>query len=166
MENYTIYKGHNHLLINKEDDRSRREDYRWTLPPKGWCKANFDRAVKGNPGQAGIGGIIRNDHGKGIAAITVPLGMQTNHFSEVFAAHQTNKLAKEIGVRNLWLEGDSKNIINYLNEKNLPTWTIANIINESILYLKTFDRVYVADEYREANQVADRLANWLSRRTR
>lgn len=65
-----------------------------------------------------------------------------------------------LGVKNLWLEGDSKNIIDYLNEKNEPTWTIVNIIEECIQFLKSFDNIYVAHKYREANQVADRLANW------
>ena len=70
-------------------------------------------------------------------------------------AHQTLKLAQDMEVKNLWLEGDSKNIINYLNEKNEPTWMIVNIIKECIQILNTFDNIYLDLEYREANQVVD-----------
>ncbi len=76
-------------------------------------------------------------------------------------AHRTIKLAKEMGVKYLWLERYSKNIIDFLNEKNKPTWTIANIIEECIQHLKSFEKTYVVHEYQEANQVADRLANWV-----
>lgn len=79
---------------------------------------------------------------------------------EVSAAHQSLKLARDTGVINLWLEGDSKNIIDCLNEKNEPMWMIVNIIKECIQIPKSFDNIYVAHEYRKANQVADRLANW------
>lgn len=35
-----------------------------------------------------------------------------------------------------------------------------NIIEECIQHLKTFEKTYVAHEYREANQVTDKLADW------
>lgn len=59
------------------------------------------------------------------------------------------------------MEGDSKNIIDFLNEKNKPTWMTVNIIDECIQHLKTFEKTYVAHEYQEANQVADMLAIWV-----
>ena len=37
---------------------------------------------------------------------------------------------------------------------------IMNIIKDYIQHLKNFDNTYVAHKYREANQVADNLANW------
>ena len=79
---------------------------------------------------------------------------------EAIAAHQTIKLAKDTGARYLWLEGDSKNIIDCLNGKNKPTWTMENIINECIQNLQTFEKMYMAHEYCETNNVVDRLANW------
>ena len=37
---------------------------------------------------------------------------------------------------------------------------MVNIIGQSIKYLQTFKKIHVAHEYREANKVAHRLANW------
>ena len=42
----------------KKDRKLRRQDARWTFPPKDWHKANFDGSSKGNLGLAGCGGII------------------------------------------------------------------------------------------------------------
>ena len=54
-------------------------------------------------------------------------------------------------IKNIWLEGDLKDIIDFLNEKNKPTWIIENIVRECIQFLKSFNNVYVAHEYREEN---------------
>jgi ribonuclease HI len=82
-----------------------------------------------------------------------------NHYAEASAALHTLRLARDTGVKHLWLEGDSKNIIDCLIKKTKPAWTIDNLIGECIHILRSFDHVYVAHEFREANQVADRLAN-------
>lgn len=161
LENYSSSKGLNPLLSTKAMDTNKRKECRWTLPLEGWHKDNFEGVANGNPGKVGVGGIIRNAHGKGIATVSAPLGMQTNNYAETIMAHQTIKLAWDTGVKNIWLEGDSKSIIDYLNEKNEPMWMIMNIIQNCIQHLKTFDNTYVAHEYREANQVADRLAKWV-----
>ena len=54
----------------------------------------FDGAAKGNPGKAGVSGIIRNMHGKGIYTFVTPFGVQTNHYVKAIMVHQTIKLAK------------------------------------------------------------------------
>ncbi|KAF5188861.1 hypothetical protein FRX31_021554 [Thalictrum thalictroides] len=36
----------------------------WSLPPRGWVKANTDGAAKGNPAIAGWGVVLRNTEGK------------------------------------------------------------------------------------------------------
>ena len=46
------------------------------------------------------------------------LGFQTNHFTEASATCHVVKLAFEVGIKNLWLEGDSNNIIKCINGKS------------------------------------------------
>ena len=98
----------------------KRQEAKWLFPPEGWHKANFDRASKGNPGPSGGGGVIRNDNGNCIAAFSLPLGFQTNHYAEANVACNAVKLAFEVGVTNLWLEGDSKNIFECIIGKSPP----------------------------------------------
>ena len=64
-----------------------------------------------------------------------------------------------MGVNFLWLEGDSKNIIDCLNGRNKMTWMMTNIIGECIQDLQTFEKTYVVHKYHEANMVVDRLEN-------
>ena len=111
--------------------------------------------AKGIPRPVGCGGIIRNFHGVGEADFSYPLRNQTNHFAEARAALHIVKLALTIGFNNLWLEGDSLNIINCLNGSILPSWTIDNVVEEIHANLGKFKRVYINHVYREANSIAD-----------
>ena len=141
------------------EGKTKRQETCWNLPPEGWFKANFDGASKGNLEISGYGGIIRNSYGEGIAAFSLPLGIQTNHLAEARAAYEAVKLDFDLGFRRIWLEGDSKNIIDCLKCINQPSWTISNIIEGTRAILDKFEGVYVCHVFREANSVADWFAN-------
>ena len=74
-------------------------------------------------------------------------------------AHYMIKLAKDTSGRNLWLEGDSRNIINILNNKHDPAWNISNILSESKEGLNFFHNVFISHNYCEKNILADWMAN-------
>jgi ribonuclease HI len=160
VENFSVIKGGNPFdggnKGNKDKDkRSKRQEAKWIRPPEGWHKANFDGVAKGILGQAGCGGIIRNRFGVGVAAIFFPLGHQTNHFAKASAALHVIRVAENIGVRNLWLEGDSNNIIHCIRGETDPSWTISNIIEEIKAKIRLFDKVHISHVFQEANAVAD-----------
>ena len=139
-------------------------DARWSFPSKYYHKANLNGSAKGNPGPTGCKGITRNSHGIGIAALSYPIQNQTNHFAEASVAYHIVKLALKVGINNLWLEGDSLNIINCLKGVVLPLWTIQNIIEETCANLGKFKRVHIGHVYREENPTADWFANKAVRR--
>lgn len=117
-----------------QDDRpidNRRLEIRLPFSQEGLCKADFDGEAMGNLGLAGCGGVIRNNFGHCMAVVTLPLGIKTNPLTEVMASLQVTKLAKDIGVTRLWLQGDSMNIIKCLIGLSIPSWTIDNIIKET-----------------------------------
>ncbi|KAL0444097.1 UNVERIFIED_CONTAM: putative ribonuclease H protein [Sesamum latifolium] len=58
---------------------------RWQSPKVGWFKLNCDGAAKGNPGQAGAGGVVRDSQGRLIFALYEYLGVKTNVFAELMA---------------------------------------------------------------------------------
>ena len=130
-----------------------------SFPLKDWHIANFNGSAKGNPWLAGCRGIIRNSHKVGIAALSYPIRNQTNHFAEASAAYHIVKLAVKVGINNLWLEGDSLNIINCLKGVVPPSWTIQNIIEETCANLGKFKKVYIGHVYKEASPVANWFAN-------
>lgn len=151
-ENYAITKGGNikeggNNKAKKKDRDKRRKEERWSFPLENWHKANFDGVAKGNPRLAGCGGIIRNSLGGGIVALSLPLGHQTNHFAEAIAARKIVKLALASGVESLWLEGDSLNIINCINDLTPPSWTIENIIEDLRADSGKFKKNFISHTY-------------------
>ena len=132
-----------------------RSIVKWCVPPNGWIKGNFDGATKGNPGRAGCGGVLRNHVGNVIDAIAVPIGHSNSHIAEATAALYTMKLAADSGYSKLWLEGDSLNIINTLNNKNSISWSIEATVMEIKSLIQNFEKVVISHTYREANGVAN-----------
>ena len=69
------------------------------------------------------------------------------------------KLALDVGVKKLWLEGESNNIIRCIKGDLHLAWTITNIIEEICTKLGKFECIHVSHEYREANSVANWFTN-------
>ena len=64
-----------------------------------------------------------------------------------------------MGVKNLWLEGDSYSIIKCIKGVFQLAWTIANIVEEIYITLGKFESVHVSHEYKESNSVANWFTN-------
>ena len=99
--------------------------------------------------------MIRNSNGDFIGGMAIPLGNQTNHVVEASAALYGLIYAKYLNLKNIWIEGDSLNIINCLNKINPPLWTISNIISKAIYIINSFNNCIISHNYREANGLAD-----------
>ncbi|KAL0456102.1 UNVERIFIED_CONTAM: hypothetical protein Slati_0949400 [Sesamum latifolium] len=69
------------------------------LPSCGdWFKLNCDSALKGNLGDACMGGMLRNNQGKLIFALYDFLGIQSNTYAELFALVRGLELAMEFAI--------------------------------------------------------------------
>ena len=134
---------------------------RWKAPPIGWIKGNFDGAAKGNMGRAGCGRVLRDHTGNIIDVIAIPIGNSNSHIAEATAALYTMRLVVETGCPHLWMEGDSLNIINILNNKNSITWSIEESIMEIKTLMNKFEKVIISHSYCEGNGVADWVANYV-----
>ena len=103
--------------------------------------------------------MIRNSNGDNMGSLAIPLGFQTNHVVEASTALHGLLYAKKLNLNKIWLEGDSLNIINCLNKNTIASWTISNIIYESIQIINSFDNCVVSHNFREANGTADSATN-------
>lgn len=142
--------------MKKEDQRL---NVKWKAPPRDWIKGNFDGPAKGTPGKVGYGGVIRDHSGNVIDAIAIPISISTSHKAKATATLYIMRLVVDIGNWYLWMERDSLNIINMLNDKTLTTWTIEASIMEIKSLMNKFEKVIFTHTYREGNAVADWIAN-------
>jgi ribonuclease HI len=85
---------------------------KWKPPPKGSLKLNFDGALKGNPGQTGMGGVIGDDQGKIRRLYTGSLGNSTNNVVEFRSLEIGLEILRREGMTNIVVEGDSMLVIN------------------------------------------------------
>ncbi|XP_057827534.2 uncharacterized protein LOC131038938 [Cryptomeria japonica] len=83
------------------------EMVKWEPPSKQWIKINFDGASKGNPGTSGVGVVARDDNGFIIFKGAQHLQDGTNNEAKVQAAFLATKIALNMKVQRLHLEGDS-----------------------------------------------------------
>jgi len=70
-------------------------------PTQGVVKINTDGASSGNPGEAGIGGLLRNSDGMWMVGFVQRIGFATALVAELWAMEQGLKLAWERGFRSV-----------------------------------------------------------------
>ncbi|GLJ45774.1 hypothetical protein SUGI_0963290 [Cryptomeria japonica] len=115
--------------------------------------------LKANPRLLSIGYIIRNHLGDVVKANFAIIPNGSNNVSKALALLYGIKLAISINIKSLIIEGDSMNIILALRNSNASNWKVDYIIQEVLRLLPHFDYSLGIHCYREANSVADHLAN-------
>ena len=132
---------------------------RWTPPPLGWMKVNFDGATFKERNLAGLGGVIRNDNGLIMAAFTQTIPLPTSiEMVEVLAAHSALVLANDLSLNQVQLEGDSEIIINALSKGGKDSSSFGHILLDIKLLSSAFQCVSFSHSRRQANKVAHCLA--------
>lgn len=139
--------------------KSDRSMCKWSPPKDGWYKLNFDGASHGNPGIAGIGGIIHNWNGKMISKYARPIKPTTNNMAECKAILEGLKLCKQLGLTKVEIEGDSQIIINAIRTRKTPNQNLNSKLGDIIDILDTIPQFEIKHIYREGNTDADKLAN-------
>lgn len=80
----------------------------WSPPREGWFKLNTDGSALGNPGKAGIGGIIRDSNGRWVKGFWRYLGYTNSLIAELWGAREDILLGKDLNIHALCLELDAK----------------------------------------------------------
>ena len=120
----------------------------------------FDGGSRGNPGRCGCGAVIYLN-GKEIGSTYLYLGLnQTNNYAEYNGLIVGLKLALEMGIKKILVEGDSLLVINQLTNKFK-----CNSQNLTSLYMEVselsgeFEKIEFHHILRHQNKRADELAN-------
>lgn len=139
----------------------RREIFiRWIAPPMDWVALNTDGAAKGSPGEAGGGGILRDNRGNFLRGFSANLGTCTAYKAELLAAEKGLEMALEVGVQKLILQMDNKACIESLLNPDYHGGECFHILNNCRRIINSFGCNFNSFHcFREGNRVADRLAN-------
>jgi ribonuclease HI len=130
---------------------------RWSCPDEGWVKFNVDGSPRGNPGEAGARGILRNDTGGWCMGFSCYLGPQSNMFAELWAIRQGLLIAWDKGFRSLIVETDSLEAIHNIQSKPPHSPFLALLSDIKELMQREW-RCKLGHVLREANACADFLA--------
>lgn len=99
------------ITMSRHQQQPNSESNSWKCPPVGGLKLNFDGASRGNPGMAGIGGIIRNHEGEILHIYCRDLGEGMNNEMEFAALEQGLRILRNMHNCTAVVEGDSTLVI-------------------------------------------------------
>lgn len=83
---------------------------KWRPPPKDTYKANYDGAVFSDSDKAGLGVVVRNEKGEGMASLAEKIILPSGGVKviEAMAARRAILLAVKLGFQKCIIEGDSE----------------------------------------------------------
>ncbi len=121
---------------------------------------NIDGASKGNPGEASIAVIIRDENKKILEEYCESIGIATNNIAEYTAALKAIELAAKHTRDEIKIFSDSKLLVNQLN----GAYRIRNKnLFKIVVQIKSLENIFKKVSYfnigREHNTLADALAN-------
>jgi ribonuclease HI len=139
----------------------------WSPPPLHYVKANFDGASRGNPGPGGYGVVIRGSEGEVLDMEAGYLGETTNNVAELTGLLRGLQRATAKGHHKIFLEGDSQVIIRLITkilhgcdpDRISPSWRLHSLLTDLTKHLQPHLSIITSHVKREANKVADQLAN-------
>lgn len=131
----------------------------WSPPPHGTFKLNIDGASKGNPGNGGGGGLIRDHKGDICLAFSHYYGRCYSLIAEARAMLDGLRYAALLGINLHIVESDSKILVSIIKEECSCPWRLLPIIAE-LRELVRRVKTNISHIFREGNQPADGLANF------
>lgn len=131
----------------------------WVSSSIGRCKVNFDGASFGNLGPAGFECVMRDSQGLIIGVKGGPLGCQDAIYAETMGLLEGLKLAKDKGVRDYIIEGDSLTVISWGKGDKVGSWRLHHHFTKIKVLI-----MHLGAELRHVpraqNFFADKIAKW------
>ncbi|KAL6146073.1 hypothetical protein ACLB2K_056756 [Fragaria x ananassa] len=130
---------------------------RWTPPLSNWVKINFDGSVQNKAAAGGF--VLRSDDGKPLVSAAFNSGTASVPLAKALEFRNSLLCAKEKGVLKVEVEGDSKLMIDIVNGVCDPPWRLLKVVKDIKLLSCNFESIRLKHVFREANFVANALAN-------
>lgn len=128
-------------------------------------QAHIDGASKGNPGDAGIGFILRGSDGVILEEFSEPIGTATNNEAEYCALLACLERTEKLGVRRLTVHSDSQLLVYQMTGQYAVRHEgLRRFYREACERTRRFDRVEYIYVPRAQNADADALASSAARK--
>ena len=122
--------------------------------------AYIDGGARGNPGPAGYGVRIEDEHGTVIDEFNGFLGTSTNNVAEYNGLLAALRYAQEHGHRIVHIKSDSELLVKQMRgEYRVKNPGLQPLYNQARVMALGLDRIVYEHVRREQNKDADRLAN-------
>jgi len=122
--------------------------------------AYIDGGSRGNPGPAGYGVRVEDEHGRPVAELSRALGAATNNVAEYHALVAALTWAAGHGCRSLRIKSDSELLVRQMRgEYRVRNAGLQPLYLEARRLVAELDRVRFEHIRRELNTEADALAN-------
>ena len=139
----------------------RKLQYSWSPPLDHDLLFNVDGSSFGNPGMAGIGGVLRDASGKVLCLFSSCVGIADSIMAEILAIHRACDLISSrmrLSNRNITILSDSKSVVSWINGEGFGKLSLVNLIYDIRQFLLSTDLVSIKFTPRSANSLADNLA--------
>ena len=135
---------------------------RWMPPVGDNLKFNVDGSANGNPGSAGIGGVLRDANGRILCQFSLAAGIQDAITAEILAIRKACELCAikpSLSDRNIHIASDSSVAVSWVNSvDNFGSLTHVNAVLDIRSYLQSQKGLSLVFNPRETNEMADGLA--------
>ncbi|KAL9860860.1 putative ribonuclease H domain, reverse transcriptase zinc-binding domain-containing protein [Arabidopsis thaliana] len=132
----------------------------WVAPSTDWYKVNTDGASRGNPGLATAGGVIRDGAGNWCGGFALNIGRCSAPLAELWGVYYGLYLAWTKALTRVELEVDSELVVGFLKTGIGDQHPLSFLVRLCHGLLSKDWIVRITHVYREANRLADGLANY------
>ncbi|CAA7059955.1 unnamed protein product [Microthlaspi erraticum] len=132
----------------------------WQPPIQGWWKVNTDGTSRGNPGLATAGGVLRDEQGSWVCGFALNIGICSAPLAELWGVYYGLLIAWERCVPRLIIEVDSEVVVKILHSGISEFHPLSFLARLCYGFFSRDWLVRIRHTYREANRVADGLANY------
>lgn len=120
-------------------------------------KQNRNGSVQSNLIRAGGGISFRDSRGQFLALVTVGLGQENIFWAEIVAILVPMEIAVEKGWRDIWIDLDSLEVVQNMNENKVPwklkfRWDMSNIKRQKVIIM------HILCDANQATNQAENLA--------
>lgn len=147
------------LIRNYHKKKKGSIEVTWEKPEIGWTKLNYDGSFKRNTGRSSIGGIIRNHNADFVLGYAECIGKSNSTIAEFAALYRGLEIVLENGWSDVWLEGDSKLLVDIItNRRAVRCPKVEKHVANINLIMPEIKNCVLTHIYREGNRAADKFA--------